>query len=105
MIIEELRRFCSDENMFMTRHTVNRCFERGIKYGQIKQAILNGEIIEQYPADHPYPSCLILNISTENQPLHIVAGAGEGKLWIITAYYPSPVKWEDDGKTRKAEKS
>ena len=28
---------------------------------------MNGEIIEQYPDDYPYPSCLILGVSIKIQ--------------------------------------
>ena len=67
----------------------------------MKQAIRNGSIIEDYPDDYPYPSCLILGYAEDEQPLHLVCGAGEGTLFIITAYRPSPEKWEADWKTRK----
>jgi hypothetical protein len=35
--------------------------------------------------------------------MHVVAGVGDGKLWIITEYHPTLEKWENDYKTRKAE--
>jgi len=85
----------------MTKHVYNRCRERGIRYSDIKNAILNSEIIEQYPDDFPYPSCLTLGASIQGSFIHVVCGVGEGKLWIVTAYYPSPEKWESDFKTRK----
>jgi len=31
-----------------------------LKYEEIYYSVLNGEIIEDYPKDKPYPSCLIL---------------------------------------------
>ena len=56
-----------------------------------------GEIIEDYPDDYPFPSCLMLGANH----LHVVCGVGAGILWIITAYHPTKDKWEDDLKTRK----
>ena len=67
----------------------------------MKQAILNVSIIEDYPDDYPYPSCLILGYAEDGRPLHLVCGAGEGTLFIITAYRPSPEKWGADWKIRK----
>jgi hypothetical protein len=66
-------------------------------------AILHGEIIEEYPDDYPFPSCLILCILLNKKPLHVVAGFNDcdNTIWLITAYYPSPEKWEADFKTRK----
>lgn len=85
----------------MTQHAELRRRQRGISIPDMKQAILNGSIIEDYPDDYPYPSCLILGYAEDGQPLHLVCGAGEGTLFIITAYRPSPEKWEADWKTRK----
>ena len=99
--IEDLRVLCTDETIMMTDHVLDRISERDIKYDDIKQAILSGEIIEQYPDDYPYPSYLILGLSVENKQLHAVIGMGKGKLWVVTAYYPSSDKWEDDYRTRK----
>ena len=61
-----------------------------------------GEIIAQYPDDTPFPSCLILGYSGE-RALHVVASIDEELVYIITAYAPSPAKWEADWKTRKEE--
>lgn len=99
MKIDEVRALCYDEAIIITQHLAVRMHERGIKYDEVKEAILTGEIIEDYPEDFPYPSCLILSRSIM---LHVVAGVGEGRLWIITAYRPAPDRWEADFKTRKA---
>lgn len=64
--------------------------QRGISYGEIKEVIKNGEIIEEYPDDYPYPSCLILGMTVNGRKIHVVAGIGEMKLWLITAYEPAP---------------
>ncbi len=63
--------------------------------------IETGEIIEEYPTDYPYPSCLLLGISTSEKYLHAVIGVGNGYLWLITAYYPDSKKWDDTYKVRK----
>ena len=71
--------------------------ERGISRQDVKTAIMAGEIIEIYPDDQPFSSCLVLGTNG----LHVVASIGNGKLWIITSYWPSMEKWESDLKTRK----
>ena len=93
--IEDVRYYCSDDTIVLTNHLLNRIRQRHIQIEDIKNAILNGKIIEQYPNDYPFPSCLIFS---EN--MHIVCSIGEGYLYIITAYRPSPEKWID-GKKRK----
>ncbi len=96
MLISDLQALCKDDTIVVTQHMAHRMAERGISYSETKRAILDGEIIEDYPDDYPYPSCLILG-----NGLHVVAGLGNGYLWIITVYRPSLEKWEADLKNRK----
>ncbi|GHV82297.1 hypothetical protein AGMMS49991_08550 [Spirochaetia bacterium] len=96
--IADVQELCNDEAIVLTEHLLTRMRQRGIKYGDLKQTIQNGEVIEQYPTDYPFQSCLISSVD-----LHIVCSIGEnsGPLYIITAYRPSGEKWEKDGKTRR----
>ena len=99
--IHELRKICSLENIEITLHAARRLEQRGILIKDILSYIQNGEIIEQYPDDYPYPSCLILGLSSKQKYLHTVIGSNMQPLWVVTAYFPSLQKWEDDFKTRK----
>lgn len=64
-------------------------------------AIHTGKIIEQYPDSYPYPACLVLGVSTNNEYLHIVAGCNGNVVCIVTAYFPDSDKFESDSQTRK----
>lgn len=99
--IEDLRILCNDNTVAITQHVSHRLKERNIKFNDIKNAILTGEIIEFYPNDYPYPSCLVLGNSITDKNLHVVVGICDNFLWIITAYYPTPDKWNKDLKTRR----
>ncbi len=68
-----------------------------IKEKEVAEAVLNGKIIETYPDDEPYPSCLIYGRTFENRPLHIVcAYSSESDIVIvITVYQPDPDRWID----------
>lgn len=102
---EQIRELATDrKNINITLHALDRLRQRGIQIPDIQNVLLNGEIIEQYPNDYPFPSCLELGISTTGAALHVCCGFGDNKLWIITAYYPTTDKWENDMKTRKAVK-
>ena len=90
--ILELRKLCIPKNIRITLHAAKRLEQRRIFLKDVIACIMNGEIIEQYPDDYPYPSCLILGMSIEDKYLHVV---------LITAYFPSFDKWESDFKTRK----
>lgn len=99
--IDKLRKICLPENIELTMHAAKRLEQRGISIHDVMHCIMNGEIIEQYPTDYPYPSCLILGISVNSKLLHTVIGTNLSQLWIVTAYYPDINKWSTDCKTRK----
>ena len=75
--------------------------ERDISRADVKNCILNGEIIEDYPNDFTYPSCLIFGYTIKEKVIHVVAGSDGEYVYIITAYFPNKEKFEDDLKTRK----
>ena len=101
MTIEEIRALCHDDTIEITQHMMSRFQQRGIRYHEIKEALWHGEIIEDYPVDFPYPSCLVFGITIAGRILHIVVGIGDGKLWIVTAYEPDPSRWSKDFRVRK----
>lgn len=92
------------KNIYLTLHVLNRFRERGITLADAQNVLLYGEIIEQYPNDYPFPSCLELGAAICGKALHVCCGVGDNKIWLITAYYPSEREWERDLKTRKVVK-
>ncbi len=109
MQIEELREaFSSGIPVEYKVHCQKRMLERNISRSDIANAIMNGEIIEDYPleagnvAAASFPSCLILGIgSTKADAIHVVVGYNGKKIIIISAYRPDEEHWEPDFKTRK----
>lgn len=99
--INYLRQLCTQHKIFWTSHIVVRLLQRGIMQEDVENAILTGEIIEQYPEDYPNPSCLVLGLTVGNEMIHVVCGICDDTLWMITAYYPDLAIWEKDLKTRK----
>ncbi|MEI3163814.1 MAG: DUF4258 domain-containing protein [Lachnospirales bacterium] len=99
--IETLKKYYINDMVIVSEHASERFRQRNIKAREIKQAVFNGEIIEQYPDDFPFPSCLILGKTTDEQYIHIVMSDEGSMSRIITAYYPDKNKWSTDFKTRK----
>lgn len=66
-----------------------------LSFDEIFFSVLQGEIIEDYPTDKPYPSCLIYGDSFTGQPIHSVWAYNPETEWavLITVYRPDPARW------------
>lgn len=101
MEIKLLQELCEYKKIKWSVHAAARIQERGISRNDIISCIKKGEIIEDYPTDFPHPSCLIFGYAVDNKVIHVVAGCDGEYIYIITAYYPNTVKFENDLKTRR----
>jgi len=100
MCRDTIHQLCAKDALRWTNHALVRLLQRGISREDVSCALKNGDIIEEYPTDYPYPSCLVLGMGG-GRHLHIVCGFGAGELWIITVYHPNPDEWLQDFRTRK----
>ena len=71
--IEKLKEYYRQDKIIISIHAQERLRQRGIKQRDIKRCIMSGEIIEQYPEDFPFPSCLIFGYTNNDKVLHVVA--------------------------------
>lgn len=90
------------DNLFFSRHAVLRMAQRDIATFEVRIAVERGEIIEDYPNDHPYPSVLVLAF-VEDEPMHVVIALNKSEQTciIVTMYLPDRRKWSDDFKRRR----
>ena len=88
-------------NIQWRKHALERMLQRSISRSEVKEAIKYGEIIENYEDDTPFPSALFFYSKVQN--IHVVASLDhETKtLYIITAYIPNNIYFEDNLKTRR----
>lgn len=99
--IEILKKYIEKDTIFISEHAKNRCRERRIKQKDVRNCIMTGEIIEQYPEDFPFPSCLVFGYALDGRIIHaVISDEGESGR-IITAYIPSMDVFEKDLRTRK----
>jgi hypothetical protein len=84
-------------------HAVQRMFERNISARNVSQALLSGETVEDYSAEMPEPSRLILGFQSR-RPLHIVISENlkTNEITIITVYIPDSGRWDKDFKRRRS---
>ncbi len=101
MDVNELRIMIGKEQILWRNHILVRMRQRGIRIADVINCINTGEIIESYEDDYPFPSVLILGKNEDNSFLHLVCAKGQGKVWMITVYYPDADEWMEDFKTRR----
>ena len=99
--IINLRKYFENDNVLISDHVAMRFRQRGLKVKDIRCAVNNGEIIEQYPEDFPFPSCLILGKAADEKIIHVVMSDEGSASRIITAYFPDHNNWDETYSVRK----
>ena len=100
-LLDDIRKAVTSGQMLWKRHALERMLQRGISRNRVKQAILEGLIVEIYPDDHPIPSLLLATLQPE--ALHVVLAYDNASALchVITAYYPDLAHFEADLITRR----
>ena len=75
-------------------HAVKRMIKRGIDRHEVEDAIIKGEMIEEYPDDKYSPSCLIYGETNDGRNLHVQVSLPPTVV-IITTYEPDNSEWID----------
>jgi hypothetical protein len=95
-MIEEIRAKIQAGQFEFSKHAVDQSILRQISVQDLRGAIANSEIIEDYPEDKYGPSCLILGFTQAGRPLHVQCSYPSRPLVkIITLYEPDPSRWID----------
>lgn len=102
MNLSTLRKAINEGQYLWRKHALIRLAERGFNQEKVLHVIKEGEVIEDYPDDTPYPSCLIFK-KVEQRPIHVVVALDpeDDFAYIITVYEPSSEEFESDFKTRR----
>lgn len=100
--ILRLREVIAEGRIHWHSHALARFLERGISRSEILNAVLQGEIIETYPTDRPYPSYLFFG-NDNIKPVHVVVAVDLAARigHVVTAYRPDLAHFETDLKTRR----
>ena len=103
MDIEDLINAIRQNHMRITDHADEEAESDQLSFDEIFFSVLRGEIIEEYPGNKPYPSCLIYGNSFKGEPIHSVWAFNKETKWavLITVYRPDPERWVDWRTRRK----
>jgi len=90
-------------NILFRIHALQRMFERNVPLKKVLMTIDSGETVEDYSAETPDSSRLILGFQGK-RPLHVVCSENlqTQEITIITVYIPDPGKWSKDFKRRRS---
>ena len=83
------------DHIRITDHADEEAQADKLTYKEIYYSVFQGEVIENYPEDEPYPSCLIYGETFSGNPVHSVWAFNEVTQWsvLVTVYRPDPYLW------------
>lgn len=89
--------------VFASRHALRRLFQRGISMSEAVRVIREGDVVEEYPDDEPWPETVLLG-ETSHGPIHVVVGRDSetGRCVMITVYWPDHHRWDDEFRRRRS---
>ena len=95
-LIEEIQLKVAADDFEFSRHAVDQTLRRRISVQELREAIADSQVIENYPDDKYGPSCLLLGLIQNLKPLHIQRSYPIRPLVkVITVYEPDPMQWVD----------
>ena len=79
----------------ITDHADEEAENDVLQFDEIYFSVMHGDVIEDYPDDKPYPSCLVFGKNFKGEPIHSVWAYNEENQWtvLITVYRPDPKSW------------
>ncbi len=95
MDIEKIIEAICSSRVRITDHADEEAENDGLVFDEVYFSVMHGEVIEDYPNDMPYPSCLVFGESFGGDPIHTVWAYNERNKWavLITVYRPDPKRW------------
>jgi len=83
MEIENIVNAIRNSRLRITDHADEEAFDDNLAYEEIYFSVIHGKVIENYPNDKPYPSCLILLRNLNKFLLYITLERSAGVIcWV-----------------------
>ena len=100
--VDRIRRAAVKRILFLP-HAVRQMTrpDRMIEPIEVREVVMQGDLIEDYPEDMRGHSGLIHGKGRQQRDIHVVCAPKEDFLAIITAYIPYRDEWEQDFRTRR----
>jgi hypothetical protein len=92
-ILDLFKRAVREHQVKISLHAAEEALAEQITRPEIEEAMVNAQLLEDYPDWWLGPSCLIYGQTSRRRDLHIVASYSDLPVTIITVYEPHPPKW------------
>jgi len=92
-----IRELVLKKNVLISSHGYDELAEDGLLVKDIITSISKAIVVEDYPDAFKGASVLLLQQDRDGNPIHTVWGIPKEKMEpavLITAYIPSPLKWD-----------
>lgn len=95
-ILDEICKKIRNGQFEFSQHATYQGIIRHISVQEVREAIEDSEVIEDYPNDKYGPSCLLFGFTQSRRPLHVQCSYPSRSLVkIVTLYEPDPLQWID----------
>ena len=95
MTIAQIKQQVETDSYFFSQHGDNERINDNLTIFEVEEALLNGQILEDYKDNKRGESCLVVGFTKSGKPIHIVCGIQNESLVIITVYIPTPPKFKN----------
>lgn len=104
MRIEDIKQALWRGLVHISDHADDEASQDALSLDEIYSSLYSAQIIEDYPTDRPYPSCLVMGYSSQSKPVHSVWAYNEqtGFAVLVTVYRPDPARWYDNYTERRS---
>jgi hypothetical protein len=92
-IVGRLRQQAEKNSIRVTIHGHQEMVAENISYEALREALLESQVIENYPCHQRGACCLICDRARSGQYLHLVCTTDLEIIVVITVYEPKLPKW------------
>ena len=101
---EIIQQLVKDRDIRISDHGYDELANDGLTAREVVSGVIDAVLVEDYPDYNKDSSILVLQTSSDGEPIHVVWGIPRGHEKpgvLITAYKPDPKRWNNTFTVRK----
>ena len=92
-VLARIRRAVENGEYRFSSHADEEADAERITMAEVREALLTGQVLEDYPDHRRGPCCLIYGRTSQGRDVHVVLSTGPLPLTVVTVYEPKPPRW------------